>query len=366
MTSDYKKDSVLMEDLQIIARSDIPVSDLCGRTVLVTGATGLVGANLVRALLAVNQYRYTDIQVLALVRNPEKADRLLGQDPNLRLVEADLTGNISEAFSDVDRIDYIFHAAAVTGSKMMVQEPVRTIHTSIDGTDNVLRLAREKHCRGMVYLSSMEVYGDVGKYKTDTSDVGEEDIGYLDPLNVRSDYPESKRMCENLCVAYAAQYGVPVKIARLAQTFGAGILPGEGRVFAQFAESVIRGGDIVLHTMGLSEGNYCYLRDTIRALLILAVRGKDGQAYNIANEESHTTIAAMAQMVCEKIAGGRIHVVFDIPEGNEYGYAADAHMRLSASKMRALGWEPEVGLEESYRRLIASMRTMRKKEPLQL
>lgn len=356
MAFDYKKDTILMEDLRIIAESDIPVSDFDGKTVLVTGATGLVGANMVRALLAINAYRNSDIHVLALVRNPEKAKRLLGEDPNLRVVVADLTGNVSEAFSDIDRVDYIFHAAAVTSSKMMVQEPVRTIRTSIDGTDNILRLAMTKYCRGMVYLSSMEVYGDVEKYKTDTSDVAEEDIGYLDPVKVRSDYPESKRMCENLCVAYAAQFNVPVKIARLAQTFGAGILPGESRVFAQFAGSVIEGKDIILHTRGLSEGNYCYLRDTIRALLILAVKGEDGQACNIANEECHTTIAGMAQMVCDRIAGGKIRVVYDIPAENKYGYAADAHMKLSASKMRALGWKPQVGLEESYRRLIASMK----------
>lgn len=345
-----------MEDLRIIAESDIPVSDFDGKTVLVTGATGLVGANMVRALLAINAYRNTDIRVLALARNPEKARKLLGEDPNLRVVIADLTGNVSEAFSDIDRVDYIFHAAAVTSSKMMVQEPVRTIRTSIDGTDNILRLAIKKHCRGMVYLSSMEVYGDVGRYKTDTSDVAEEDIGYLDPVKIRSDYPESKRMCENLCVAYAAQFKAPVKIARLAQTFGAGILPGESRVFAQFAGSVIEGKDIVLHTRGLSEGNYCYLRDTIRALLILSVKGEDGQAYNIANEECHTTIAGMAQMVCDRIAGGKIRVIYDIPTENKYGYAADAHMKLNASKMRALGWKPEVGLEESYRRLIAGMK----------
>lgn len=359
---DYRQDSTLTEDLRIIASSNIPLSDLRGKTVLVTGATGLVGANLVRALLAVNDLSSAHIRILALVRNPAKGEKLLGKDPELHVIVADLTGKISEAFSDVEKIDYIFHAAAVTSSGMMVRDPVGTIHTSIDGTDNILRLALEKHCTGMVYLSSMEVYGDVGKYHTDTSDVREENIGYLNPLKVRSDYPESKRMCENLCVAYASQYGVPVKIARLAQTFGAGILPGEHRVFAQFAQSVIRGEDIVLHTKGLSEGNYCYLRDTLRALLILAVKGESGQAYNIVNEESHTTIAEMAQMVCDKVAGGAIRVVYDIPKDDVYGYAADAHMKLSASRMRALGWEPQVGLEESYRRLIASMRNMKEFE----
>lgn len=106
-------------------------------------------------------------------------------------------------------------------------------------------LARKKHVEAFVYVSSMEVYGvfsNLGR------DVTEEDMGFIDPLSVRSNYPESKRLCENMCVAYYQEYAVPVRIARLAQTFGAGILPGENRVFAQFVRSVMNGNDCIAHT----------------------------------------------------------------------------------------------------------------------
>ena len=146
------------------------------------------------------------------------------------------------------------------------------------------------------------------------------------------------------------------KIARLAQTFGAGILPGENRVFAQFARSAMNGEDIVLHTKGLSEGNYCYTRDAVLGLLTILLEGENGEAYNVANPDSHTTIADMAQMVCEKIGDGKIKVVFDIPESNTYGYAADTKMKLNSDKLQSLGWKPEIGLEEAYRRLIESMK----------
>ena len=198
----------------------------------------------------------------------------------------------------------------------------------------------------------MEVYGS---NFSENNNVEEENIGYLDPLKIRSNYPESKRMCENMCIAYMAEYGVPVRIARLAQTFGAGILPGENRVFAQFARSVIRNENIVLHTKGLSEGNYCYTSDTCLALLLLLEKGTNGEAYNISNPTTHTTIANMASMVCDKIAENKIKVVFDVPESNTYGYAADTKLRLNIDKMRKLGWTPRVGLEEAYRRLIGSM-----------
>ena len=131
----------------------------------------------------------------------------------------------------------------------MVEKPVETLMTSIEGTKNVLEFARKQKCKSVVYISSMEVYGAFEESK----EVSEKELGYIDNLKIRSNYPESKRLCENMCVAYHAEYNVPVKIARLAQTFGAGILPGENRVFAQFARSAINDKDIILHTKGLSE-----------------------------------------------------------------------------------------------------------------
>jgi nucleoside-diphosphate-sugar epimerase len=198
----------------------------------------------------------------------------------------------------------------------------------------------------------MEIYGQP---KTEGK-TAEKDLGYVDIGTVRSCYPEGKRMCECLCTAYAAQHGVNVKSARLAQTFGAGVLPTENRVFAQFARSAVKGEDIVLHTTGESEGNYVYTADAIRAILLLLLRGEAGEAYNIANEESHITIRAMAELVAKEIADDRIRVVIDIPQDSEsLGYAPPVKMWLDAGKMKKLGWEPSVGLTDAYRRMIRWM-----------
>lgn len=336
---------VLEEDLQYIANYDLPYDRLKGKTVLVTGATGLIGVSLVRALLAIG-----DIKVIALVRNEEKAKSIYGDKIGqfLKLHVADVVDKIKIE----EAVDYIFHCASVTASKVMIEKPVETLLTSVEGTKNILNLAWEKRCASVVYVSSMEVYGAFDESR----EVGEETLGYIDPLKVRSNYPESKRLCENLCVAYCSEFGVPVKIARLAQTFGAGILPGENRVFAQFARSAIKGEDIVLHTKGLSEGNYCYTRDCVTGLLTILLKGTDAAAYNVSNPAAHTTIVEMAVLVAEKIAGGKIKVVFDIPQDNAFGYAADTKMKLNSDKLQALGWKPEVGLEEAYQRMINEMR----------
>lgn len=87
----------------------------------------------------------------------------------------------------------------------------------------------------------------------------------------------------------------------------------------------------------------------------MLLNGQNGEAYNVSNPKSHTTIGAMADMVANTIAKGSIKVVYDIPEGNKYGYAADTKMKLNSDKLQSLGWNPEIGLEESYRRMMQDM-----------
>lgn len=345
-------DETLQEDLDYIASSEIPVEALRDSKVLVTGATGLIGVSLVRALLCVNRVRNLNLQVLALIRNKEKAEKIYKELLNREDLVL-LLGDVTEKISARQKVDYIFHCASVTASKVIINNPVETLLTSIDGTKNVLNFARESSCKSVVYVSSMEMYGSFAEAN---NNVTETELGYINPLAVRSNYPESKRLCENMCVAFWSEYGVPVKIARLSQTFGAGILSGENRVFAQFARSAIEGKDIVLHTRGLSEGNYCYTRDTIMGLFLILIKGENAEAYNVTNPETHTTIVDMARMVCQKFGNGKIKVVFDIPESNQFGYAADTKMKLNADKLKNLGWRPEIGLEEAYRRMIMGMK----------
>ena len=336
----------LEDDLQYIAKYLLQYEQLKETTVMVTGATGLIGVSVVRALIAVE-----GIHIIALVRNIEKANKLYSRHEldNIELIVGDITFPINVN----KKVDWIFHCAAVTTSKLMIEKPVETLSTAIEGTKNILEFARKNECKSMVYISSMEMYGT---FNNSDTEITEDKIGYINPLKVRSNYPESKRLCENMCVAYMKEYGVKVKIARLAQTFGAGILPGENRVFAQFAKSVISGRDIVLHTRGLSEGNYCYTRDCVLGLFTILLCGENGEAYNVANPKSHTTSAEMAHMVADKISNGKIKVIYDIPKDNVFGYAEDTKMKLNSDKLQALGWTPEIGLEDAYKRMIEQMK----------
>lgn len=350
------KNTILMEDFEYILNFNIDFEKFRNKNILISGSTGLIGSNLIRLLLYINRMKDLNMKIYALVRNQKKAffmfNNLLTRK-DLVIIDVDLLDDEFIQKVSMIKYDYVIHTASITNSKMMIENPIMTLNTSFEGTRNILEVSKISKVASFVYISSMEVYGKFSEQQTTMVD--ETMMGYINPLDVRSNYPESKRICENMCIAYNAEYDIPVKIARLSQTFGAGILPGENRVFAQFADSVINNQNIVLHTEGKSEGNYCYLRDALLGIILILLEGKNGEAYNVSNENTHMTIYEMAQLVCNKIANGSIEVIKDIPTANVYGYANDSRIKLDSSKLRLLGWYPSVDLEESYRRMMKQM-----------
>ncbi len=345
------RDPVLREDIRTIAENPILDGLEAGAAVLITGATGLIGFQTLQALACHSQAKSKALKIIAMVRSEEKARAMFGNLVDRGLVVL-FTGDVNEPLNYDGPVDYIIHGASATSSRYFVEQPAETIMTAVNGTRNVLELAKEKQVRNMVYLSSLEVYGvpdGAKEYITET------DYGYIDPMQPRSSYSEGKRMAECLCAAYAKEYGVNVTVARLSQTFGAGVDYNDGRVFAEFARCAIEKRDIVLHTQGNTLRTYCYLTDAISAIFCLMLRGKAGQAYNVTNPETAVTIREMAQTVCDMTPGIRVRI--EIPADiAAFGYNPEMVIRLSSEKLQALGWKPAVGMEQMLRRLIESMK----------
>lgn len=305
--------------------------------VLVTGSTGLIGTALVRDLASRGH------EVVAATRKAQPALERFKDIAGVEVIEWDV---VSGQLEYEGTIDAIVHAAAPTASRDFVERPVEIIKAITGGTTNVLETAVAKKVAGMVFLSTMEVYG-----APSAPEVTEKDYGYLDPVAVRSSYPEAKRLAEALCTAYAAEYSVPVKIARLTQTFGAGVKRDDMRVFAQFGRAAADGGDIILHTEGRTERCYLSIRDAVSAIETLLVKGEPGEAYNVANPETYCSIAQMASDLAARYP--KTSVRFEISSEAARAYAPEFKMKLDVSKLKALGWEPTQGLDEMFDEMIA-------------
>lgn len=347
MKNDLRR--IIEKDLdRICYGGNVDFNRFSGKTVLITGATGLIGYSLVSSFLHYAKYDKKP-RIIALVRNIEKAHEMYGDSYEKVTF---VLSNVMEQISIDGPVDYIIHAASSTSSKAFVEQPVDVSKTALFGTVNMLELALQKKAASFVFLSSMEVYGT----PSNDEKIGEDHGTNLDPMVVRSSYPEGKRMCESLCASYAAQYNLPAKVVCLTQTFGPGVQYSDARVFAEFARCAIEKKNIVLHTKGETKRNYLYTADAVTAILTVLLDGQNGQKYNACNEETFCSIKEMAELIARKWANGEIQVVIEETNTEKFGYAPTLHMNLDSSKIRRLGWQAKYDLNEMLENLIAAMK----------
>lgn len=324
----------------------ISCEELKNSSIMITGATGLIGTELALDLMELNDEMQLGIRLLLMVRDENKLDKSLEKyvkSGNIKII----TGDVADWRGTDEKTDYIIHAASITASRTMVEKPVEVIMTNVNGTKNILEYAKNIGAKSAVYLSSMEAYGFT---ETETL-LDEDNIQYLNPLAIRSCYPESKRMAENMCVSYFSEYGVPVKIIRLAQTFGKGVKENDTRVFAEFARCAKSGEDIVLMTDGASKRMYLDISDAAAAIITVMLKGENGSAYNAANKDTYCSIAEMAEAVAKEIANGKIKVCFK-KSGNNSHFSPPHKLFLDTSKIEGLGWNAEIGLMQMYINMI--------------
>ena len=334
-----------------IVEEDLPWEKLRGQTMLVTGASGLIGSYLCYTILQLNDTYALNISVLALVHNGEKATKQFGG----LLKRSDFMLLVQEVYEPVDyagSIDYIIHAANLsTGYN---KNPAGVISANVLATDVLLKLAVKKKSKCFLYLSTREIYGEATSGERFAS---ETDYGVVDPVELRSCYPESKRMGETMCVAYESQYGLCCRIARMAHTYGPCYVMENGRMWGDFISNIVKRENIVLRSKGEMELTFTYVSDTIAGLFYLLLAGTE-PVYNISKMDEVIKVCDLASKLVQQYEERKLKVVFDIAEGDG-GYLAHRVAFLDSSKAFGLGWSPKVGIEEGFSRSIEYQETSR-------
>jgi UDP-glucuronate decarboxylase len=303
------------------------------KRVLVTGGAGFLGAHLCRRLLddgadvlCVDNFYSSRKDSIAALRT----------NPRFELLRHDIT------FPLYVEVDEIYNLACAASPQHYQRDPVQTTKTSVHGAINMLGLAKRVGAR-ILQASTSEVYGDPQVHPQ-----RESYWGHVNPNGIRACYDEGKRCAETLFLNYWRQHAVRVKIARIFNTYGPGMHPGDGRVVSNFITQALSGSPITVYGDGTQTRSLCYVDDLIEALIqLMAADGDIVGPINLGNPHE-ITVHALAERV-RALARSSSPITFKpLPADDPIRRCPDITLARTI-----LGWAPRVGLAEGLERTIA-------------
>lgn len=340
--------NAVKKEIERIVNSPLSWEKLRDKTVLVTGATGFIGAYFVRALLEKSEKSNLNIKVVAYVLEIEEAKKMFNkylQNGSMSL----LVGDICNPLSTDQKADYIIHCASNAAPSEYALYPVETMKINFYGTLNMLEYAKHVGASGFLYLSTIEIYGKI----MGETVIDENTYGVINSVHTRSCYPLSKKACETLCVSYAEEYGVAVKIGRLSYIFGPGMRRDDSKIVSVFPECVANNRDIIMKSSGEQQRTYTYISDAITGLLTVLLDGKNGEVYNIGADICKTSIAEIANTLVALYPQKNLKVVFNPPtELEKRAFSQIGNAVMDTSKIKELGWSPQIDLKTGLKNVV--------------
>jgi UDP-glucuronate decarboxylase len=336
------------EDFRRILNAPLPWHHLFCSKILVTGAAGFIGGQIVETLAFLNRRSPNPkISLFALARDRNKLYERL---PWIKFDQGEVNSIIqdtSKPIESTESFDIIIHTASPATPAIYMQEPVDTILANTEGTRHILESGKRNGTR-VLFLSSGAVYGEkIGGVNS----INETDFGTDDPLGPRACYSESKRLAETLCRAYFTQYGVDARIARISHCYGPGMRLNDGRAMNDILSAVINGKDIHLGSNGLATRPYCYISDTILGLFHILLKGKAGEAYNVGSTYEVSILELAQELI--KLANKKDQIIIYTKNDSVIAEAARRSGHFDIRKIMQLGWHPQVELSAGLYRLFA-------------
>ena len=338
------------QELKNIIAEALPWERLSGKTILLSGATGMIGKCLLDLLMLRNAEVGSNIKVIALSRNESRARERFGAYWDNELFSYQPC-DVNKEIPECGKIDYIIHAASNTHPLQYSEDSIGTITSNIIGTKNLLDYAVSHGAKQFCFVSSVEVYGE---NRGDVEKFDEKYLGYIDCNTLRAGYPESKRLGETLCNAYKQTYGLDFTIPRLSRIYGPTMLMSDTKAISQFIKKAAAGEDIVLKSEGTQKYSYTFVTDAVSGILYTMLCGESCEAYNVADAESDIMLKDLAGYLAD--AAG-VKVIFELPDEKERrGYSTATKAMLDASKLEAIGWKPRVHMAEGLKCTVEALK----------
>lgn len=334
--------SIISDDIKVISKT-VDWDCFKNKTILITGANGHMASYLVYVLAYANDYYDANLKIIANSRNLEKVRKnfdFLLEKEWFRILICD----VCDIDPKSELVDYIFHFAGNASPYFISHDPVGILKANINGTFQMCELAKNSKGCKLIFASTREVYGELSSVDS----IAENVFGKLNPMSPRACYPESKRAAETIIEAYHRQYGVDYEVVRIAHCYGPGMkLENDGRVMSDFLGSATKKHDIILNSEGLALRSFLYISDAVTAILKIATQPVS-DVWNLSNETEEISVRGLAQLIADTV--GDIKVVIKPKSDNSAVYTNYRRIPLDCSKLKNIGWHPEVSLRCGLKR----------------
>ncbi len=311
--------------------------------VLITGVAGFLGSHLAQSLLSEGNNIVIGVDNLSTgkIKNLEP----IKDNSNFELIVADVAEKDIIEMEQLEGVEQIYHLASPASPKFYQAKPLDTIAANTVGLKNMLDIARKSGAK-VLYASTSEAYGD-----PEVNPQPEEYRGNVNTWGPRACYDESKRLGEVFCYEYYKGYQVPVKVARIFNTYSAGLRNDDGRVIVNFVLQALEDKDITVYGDGTQTRSFCYVDDTVRALKLMMEKDEaTGEIINVGNPQEYKIIE-LAYLIKE-LTGSKSNITFhQLPED-------DPKVRHPSIKKATelLGWYPVITLKEGLIKTIEAYR----------
>lgn len=341
--------NVIIQDLEDIYSRSIPWDKLKGKTVLVTGAYGMLATYIMYMLIYLNEKKHMNIRIIALIRSKEKFYKRFDNKYYKYITTYETV--LDSEIKIKENIDFIIHAASLANSKYYNKYPIEVLTPNVIGTYYLLKLAEQKNIKGYLFFSSGAIYGKLNSREN----TKETEYGSIDTLDAFSCYSESKRMGETMCKAWFKEKNIPIKIVRISHTYGPTMdIKSDPRVFASFINNIINKEDIIINGNGKEKRSFCYIADAVAGYFLVLLNGKNGEAYNVCNTEEFCSIKELAERLIKIYPDFNLKIIIKNMFKNDVKNNATHNVPLDNNKLKKLGWETKYNIENGFKRVIDS------------